>query len=240
MRPSNVLSSFTRWRDDETAAYLRFGQAMPDLGYAEGMTDDELRAELLSPATDRKLLVLSLRADVEVAPRPYPRPEWLAAIREAGRRLGLELWVVTQVQVDDERSRRLAVDLNAELLAWPELADHAGQEARLREVYRRAAVVASDRLHVLIAGVTEGAVPVGLELDDDGKIARHFSAIGIPDAGVNTSGLTGEELTDRLAATSMRRSEMLTALLHARAELARVRIELEALLTVPASGRAGR
>lgn len=230
MWPSNALSSYTRWRDAETAAYLGFGTAMPDLGYAEGMTDDELREELAAPEM-RDLLVVSLRFDEEVAPRPYPTAEWLAGVREAAHRLDLRICVVTQVQVDDERSLQLAADLDAEVVRWPALAEHAAQERTLREVYRRTAVVASDRLHVLIAGLTEGAMPVGLELDDDGKIARHFGAVGITDVGVNTSRLSSSELADRMVLAAGRRTEMLTALLGARAELAQVREELLALLS---------
>ena len=35
MWPSMALSSYTRWRDDRTASYMRVGAAMPDLGYGE-------------------------------------------------------------------------------------------------------------------------------------------------------------------------------------------------------------
>ena len=80
MWPSNALSSYSRWRDDRTAAYLGFGSAMPDLGFEEGMSGRGagLRRR---PTRDRDVMVVSLRDDTEVAPRPYPGPAWLDGIR---------------------------------------------------------------------------------------------------------------------------------------------------------------
>lgn len=232
MWPSNKLSSYTRWRDDGTAAYLGFGEAMPDLGYAEGMSDGELAASIEPDATPRDLMVVSLRYDIEVAPRPYPTRAWIDGVRLAAERLGLKLCVVTQITVDDERSAQLAADLGgAELVPWAGPDGHAEQEARLREVYRRTAVAASDRLHVIIAALTEGAAPVGLQLDDADKISRHFSTIGIEDVAVNSVGLSAEQLADRIVAIAGRRSEIVTALLGARLRLAGVRAQLLSRLT---------
>ncbi|HEX5857930.1 MAG TPA: hypothetical protein VFY91_07470 [Microbacterium sp.] len=229
MWPSNALSSYTRWRDDRTAAYLGFGPSMPDLGYADGMPEDELLASI-DFAEERDLLVVSLREDEEVAPRPYPDSAWFAGIQGAAERLGLRLCVVTQVSVDDERSRRLAADLDAELIRWPAMSGHARQEEALRAVYRRTRVVASDRLHVIIAGFTEGAAPVGLQLDDSDKISRHFSTIGIDDIAVNTTGLRGDEITERIVRIAERRPAAIRALVVARGRLRRVRDDLHALL----------
>jgi hypothetical protein len=230
MWPSNALSSYTRWRDERTAEYLGFGPAMPDLGYADGMSDAELTASLAPDAPVRDLLVLSLRDDTEVAPRPYPSGTWFEGMKDAAARLGLTLCVVTQVSVDDERSRRLAADLGADLVGWEQLGDHAGQEARLREVYRRTAVAASDRLHVIIGAFTEGAAPVGLQLDDSDKIARHFRAIGIDDVALNTTALSAAEIAERVVRLAERREEHIEALLAARMRLHAVRSELHALL----------
>ncbi|MGC5172938.1 glycosyltransferase [Microbacterium sp. DT81.1] len=220
MWPSNALSSYTRWRDDRTAAYLGHGPASPDLGFYEGMPDDELVASLGDGRAERDLLVVSLRADAEVAPRPYPDGEWFAGIRGAADALDLRICVVSQVSVDDGRSHRLAADLGgAEVVSWPESRGHGPQEARLREVYRRTAVVASDRLHVLIAGLTEGSGAVGLQLDDSDKISRHFSTIGLEDLTINSTGLTGDELADRIVRIARRRREQVGALLLARERL---------------------
>lgn len=230
MWPSNALSSYTRWRDDRTAGYLGFGPAMPDLGFSEGLDARGLEVARAEGAGTRDLFVVSLRDDTEVAPRPYPQPAWIAAVREAAAQLDLRLVVVTQVSVDEERSRRLARDLDAEVVGWPALEAHAEQEERLRAVYRRTAVAASDRLHVIIAAYTEGAMPIGLQLDDSDKISRHFDTIGLRDIAVNTTGMDADTLRDRLMALSERRDEALAALVEARARLAVVRAELAALL----------
>lgn len=229
MWPSNALSSYTRWRDDRTADYLGFGPPIPDLGFGEGM-DAAALARARSGGDDRDLFVVSLRDDTEVAPRPYPDAAWLRAVRESAEALGLRLVVVTQVSVDEERSQRLGRDLDAEVVGWPALADHAAQEERLRAVYRRARVAASDRLHVIIAAFTEGAMPIGLQLDDSDKISRHFDTIGLTDVVVNTRGQDAARLRDRIVELSQRRAEALTALANARTRLATVRCELGQLL----------
>lgn len=233
MWPSNALSSYTRWRDDRTAEYLGFGPAMPDLGYGGGMDDDALAATLDPASANRDLLVVSLRDDTEVAPRPYPDAAWLDGIRKAATALDLRLCVVTQVSVDDPRTRRLADDLGgAEVVGWSQMTDHGPQEERLREVYRRTAVAASDRLHVIIAALTEGAAPVGLQLDDSDKISRHFSTIGIQDIAVNSTGLSEDDLAARIVAIAGRRQEVVEKLLTARARLHAVRRELHATIGV--------
>ncbi|KQR23435.1 glycosyltransferase family 4 protein [Microbacterium sp. Leaf151] len=230
MWPSNALSSYTRWRDDRTAAYLGFGSAMPDLGYSEGLSDDEIDATRSQHSGDRDIFVVSLRDDTEVAPRPYPDAAWMEAVRQAAEALRLRIVVVTQVSVDEERSQRLARDLRAEVVGWPALGAHSEQEGRLREVYRRTAVAASDRLHVIIAAYTEGAMPIGLQLDDSDKISRHFDTIGLNDIAVNTTGMSAQDLRDRLVTLAGRRNEALSALRGARTRLATVRSELTALL----------
>lgn len=231
MWPSNALSTYTRWRDDRTAEYLGFGAAMPDLGFAEGLEDAGLASTLNDSDAERNVMVISLRDDSEVAPRPYPKAAWFEGVRSYADAENLELWVVTQVSVDNDRSRRLAADLGAQLLEWGHLKDHAEQERRLRALYRRTRVAASDRLHVIIAAFTEGAVPVGLQLDDSDKVSRHFSSIGIDDVALNTSGLSAPELTAALARIGGGRVEKIEKLLDARARLATVRADLTALLT---------
>lgn len=228
MWPSNALSSYTRWRDDRTAAYLGFGPSMPDLGFAEGMSDAELATSI--DDTHRDVLVVSMRDDVEVAPRPYPHAEWLEGIRTFAQRENLAVWVVTQVSVDNDRSRRLARDLDAELLEWAELGDHAAQEARLRALYRRTRIAVSDRLHVIIAAFTEGAAPAGLQLDDADKVSRHFATIGVDGVAINTTGKTAVELAEALERIVAARSGNLQQLIAARRRLDAVRRELTELI----------
>lgn len=230
MWPSNALSSYTRWRDEGTAGYLGFGSAMPDLGFAEGL-DDGAIVRAIADESPRRLLVVSLRADAEVAPRPYPQRAWFEGVKAFAESEGLEVWVATQVSVDNDRSRRLATDLGAHLLEWPELSNHRQQEAKLRELYRRARVVASDRLHVIIAAFTEGAAPVALQLDDADKVSRHFDTIGIAGVTINASAMPAEQICASLARIARRRAAMLERLLAARSRLRQVHAELHGLLS---------
>lgn len=225
VRPSIALTTYTRWRDERTAEYLGGGPAMPDLGFAEG-ADDATLAAARDDAGDRDLLVLSLRADADVAPRPYPSPAALDAVRRFAADQGLRVLVVTQVRVDDERSHRLAADLGAEVLGWPEDVGHDVQEERLRAVFRRTRVVLSDRLHVVIAAFTEGAAPVAYQLDGSDKAARHLATIGVHDVTVRADDRPADELVAALTAAASRRAQALDALLVARARLRAVRADV--------------
>lgn len=232
VRPSIALTTYTRWRDEATAAYLGGGPAMPDLGYAEGADTAVLRAAR-DGDDERDVLVISFRADSEVAPRPYPTPAVIEAVRRYAAEEGLQIWVVTQVSVDDDRSHRLAAELDAEVLGWPHPTGHDVQEARLRALYRRTRVVLSDRLHVVIGAFTEGAAPVSLQMDGSDKAARHLSTIGVHDVTVDARGLDTEAVLTRVRAAAARRTQALDALLVARERLAAVRDDVVRLLSGP-------
>ncbi|KZX22069.1 glycosyltransferase family 4 protein [Rathayibacter tanaceti] len=234
MWPSMALSNYTRWRDDRTAAYMRVGAAMPDLGYGEGASDDELRAFAAQPDEERRVLVLSLREDHEVDARPYPEEEWLAAVKGYAEREALDIVVVTQVAVDAERSRRLAADLDADILDWDPAHTHDQHEILLRELYRRTRLALSDRLHVIIMAFTEGAAPVSLQMDASTKSSRHFETIGIHGVTVDMSRTEPERGIETITAVAARRSDLLEKLLVARGRLRGVRDDIQALLAVPA------
>lgn len=240
MWPSMALSSYTRWRDDRTASYMRVGAAMPDLGYGEGATDDEIRSFLQEPEDARRILVLSLREDHEVDARPYPRKEWLDAIAAYAQREDLDIHVVTQVAVDSDRSRRLAADLGAELLDWDPSDTHDQHEVKLRELYRRTRIALSDRLHVIIMAFTEGAVPVSLQMDSSTKASRHFETIGVDGVTLDMSKARPEDAVEFLGAVAGRRRELLEALLEARGRLRGVRDDIQSLLRTPSRGSRAR
>ncbi|QEO14174.1 hypothetical protein FLP10_06885 [Agromyces intestinalis] len=231
MRPSIALSDLTLWRDIRTAAYMRAGAPMPDLAFGEG-APDELVAEFADPdaatTAARDVLVVSLRAD-EPAP-VYPSEAWLAGVRAYAERHGLEIWAVTQVHVDNERSLRLAGDLGGRALTWDALRDHDRQEARLRELYRRTAIALSDRLHVVIAAYTEGAVPVGTLADASDKIDRHFATIGVDGVTIRSDATDASEVTTALDGLAARRTELFDALASARIELGLVRERVQSTL----------
>jgi hypothetical protein len=215
--PSIALSNLSLWRDAETARYLG-GGVMPDLGFGEGNAD--LAA---SDVSGRDVLVVSMRSDL--GDRPDPPQYWLAAVRQFAERHGLMIWTATQVHVDDERSGRLASALGGQSLRWDGVG-HDEQEARLRTLYRRAAMVVSDRLHVLIAALTEGAVPAGLLLDASDKVARHFAAAGIYDVSFPSAGLGTDDLVSRLEGLLQRRAILLEQLDQARAQLERAGVRV--------------
>lgn len=212
MRPSIALSQIVVWRDRETASYLG-GDVMPDWGFAEGSAGH---------SGSRELFVVSMRGD-----RPTPDAAWIKGMRLVAAARNLQIVVVTQVGRDSARTRELASALEARTVDWDGV-DHAAQEERLRELYRQAAIVASDRLHVLIAAVTEGAAVVAPLPSAATKIDRHFESADFAPVSVVTASLTAEQIqlaVDRVLASA--RPESLTS---ARASLAEVADRLSRLL----------
>ena len=234
MAPSIALSNLSLWRDAATAGYLRRGGIMPDLAFAPLGSRREHGAATASEGKDdvgvpRDILVVSMRSDLE-----YPGSAWLAGVRAVAAANGLEIWCVTQVLRDDDKCARLAVDLQGQVLGWNGSA-HDEQEQRLRAVYRRAALAVSDRLHVLVGALTEGAVPAALLMDaHSDKIARHFAAAGLYDVSIASPGLSADEITQRLQNLLGRRAAILAGLASAQDELLTVRRRLDQVLT---SGR---
>ena len=236
MRPSIALSTITLWRDVSTGAYMGTGEVMPDLAFGEG-ADDEAVASFRDPSPRRDVLVVSMRSDEPV--RPFPSAEWIQGVKSYAARHDLEVWAVTQVQVDNDRTLRLARELGGQALTWDELKDHAAQERRLRDLYRRTEIALSDRLHVIVAAFTEGAIPVGSLVDHDDKVDRHFRTIGIDGVSVTTSGLTAEQFADRLAQLAGQRRQMFEALLAARSRLRHHRDAVQRVLGLEPSAVAG-
>lgn len=218
MGPSIRLAHLTAWRDQVTADYLGVGSVMPDLAFGEGRPSPELDGT--GAAAGRNTLVVSMRSD-----RPLPGADWFAGVRQLARRQALTISVVSQVFRDRDRSRELASGLEAELLDWDGTRHHEHEE-RLRALYSRSALVLSDRLHVLIAGFTEGAVPSAAIGAGSAKIDRHFRAAGVQGVSVDVSALDAAALEQVLTDMLARRSELFTALRGAREDLARVRAQV--------------
>ncbi len=207
--PSVALSNLVLWRDGDTAAYMGKGGVMPDLGFADG---DEAWTRL-----GRDALVVSMRGDRNPVPET-----WVAAVRALADHLRLRVTVVTQVARDDAMSLDLARRLNASVLPW-DGRDHVAQESALQAVYRRADVVVSDRLHVLVAAFTHGAVPMALLTDQSTKVARHFRAAGIEGVDVGVAGRSVEDLVETMSAIHGRSDALFASLRKARRELDAVR-----------------
>lgn len=156
------------WRDNESGQRVKSGSVMPDWAFGDSPTGQR-------DAGARNLLVVEMRGD-----RPEPSDSWLAGVREVARISGLQVIVVTQVARDEARGRWLADRLSADLLQWARADDHFSQERKLRNVYSRAALAISDRLHVLIIAAIEGCPPLSVTEWPEQKIQRHFDAIGYP------------------------------------------------------------
>jgi hypothetical protein len=218
--PSLVLSQLVYWRDEDTARFLGKGAVMPDLAFLEG---DDLRS--IGQGRARPLLVVSMRGD-----RPPPTRSWFDAIATYARARGLEVLVVTQVSRDRARCEELASILKADLLDWDGTGHHV-HEQKLRSVYRRAKSVVSDRLHVLIAAYTHGALPIALVTDGSKKIPRHLSAARMPPVYVDTQGLTASEIMREVETIERREAEIHAALGPTREILQGVRAQVTQLLT---------
>lgn len=221
VRPSVWLSNKSFWRDDVTRAVFGHGDVIPDLGFGQGMQDEDL---LLSNSESRSLLTVSLRSD-----RPYPPAKWFVAVRNLAGELNLNIVVVTQVARDNERSKQVAEQLNAKCIEWHG-GGHWEQEERLRAVYRNSQLALSDRLHVLIAAVTEGAIPVAGAGDQNEKIARHFRSAGFGEIGMDLLANDGYLSSDTVHGLVESREDVMKSVISARETLECCRVQVRAVL----------
>lgn len=173
------LSQEVSWRTAESHDEFGRGQVVADIavGAAPGV-EEHAGGEL----------VVSLRHD-----RPFPSDAWIAGIQDVARRQGLGLRVVSQVRGDDQRTLELAARLDAPTMIF-EARSLREQEDALREVYRSATLVVSDRLHVLVLAGSLGAKVLELVDRPAPKITRHFRVIGIAAVSIDSDGLTAEEI----------------------------------------------
>jgi polysaccharide pyruvyl transferase WcaK-like protein len=169
-----AVSGDVRVRDRTSHAVVGQRALMPDWAFALGTSVDGWPS-----LQERPLITLVLRGD-----RPQPTHEWLAWFGKLSAELGLTPAVVVQVGRDYRRAQDLSSTYAPEYLAWF-VGDHAEHEKSVREVYRRSAVVVSDRLHALIFGATEGAVPIGWVESSTGKVGRHFDSWDMPWVGAH-------------------------------------------------------
>lgn len=210
--PSIRASSIVRWRDGRTAAYLG-GEVMPDLAFSEGSD----LAELASGDGARDILVVSMRSD-----RGHTPSCWVEVVRNLAETEGLRIVAVSQVLRDNAKTVELAERLGGEAITW-DGEDHADQEELLRHLYRQARVAVSDRLHVLIAAFTEGAVPAALLTEDSDKVRRHFEAVGIRNVSfVLGNGVTRDDVESWFGSLWSQRDTMFRQLSVARSSTEQV------------------
>lgn len=198
LRPALACSSLCYWRDSFSPAHLKVGKVMPDWAFADFGPEKQPPNSSPVPSALRGKMAVSLRYD-----REYPSGEWLKGVREFARRAGLEIIVVTQVRRDGVRSKALARDLDAGLMDWGD-ESHLEQESRLRFLYRECRLIISDRLHVLIIGLTEGAVPLCCIPYDEVKVGRHFEAIELEGVSLCCRNMPAMELASLIEASYAR------------------------------------
>ena len=167
IRLSNALCDSVVWRDTESRKKWRVGQPGLDWAFDETMTS-------IGTSSGRTKLALTMRSD-----RPELSEDALKAISEVARRRGLNLVVFSQVKRDRAACQQLSKRLQCELLDWDERVGHLEQEALVRQLASESVAILSDRIHALIIGATEGAIPVGIVLSEDTKVRPHFDAAGL-------------------------------------------------------------
>ena len=162
LRRMDLLS----WRDPRSRELAGgVGSVHPDWAFALGSP---------TPPPDqgaRLRLAIALRGD-----RAAPTRAWFDAIRAVVASRQLRPIVVVQVAHDAPLAHAVGAELGADVLDWSD-GHHRDHELRVRAVYRESAAVVSDRIHALIIGMTEGAVPIGLAASDVQKVSRTFAPV---------------------------------------------------------------
>lgn len=175
VRVAARLIDYVQWREPGST-WIADRAVGPDWAFAEG-----------SPVPTWSLDARPLCAFVLRGDRAEPSPDWIGWARQLCLDHGLSAVVVVQVRQDGERARSLARQLDAEVIDWEPSASHREQEERVRGVYRESLLVVGDRLHGLILGATEGALPLGWVESSVGKTDRHFRGVGLPFVGAHES-----------------------------------------------------
>lgn len=218
-KPAIKVSHVNKWRDVHTVSVLGSGELMPDLAFAEGSRSDDWVRE-------RTVIAISLRGD-----RPTPGRQWIAAVRRCADENNAKLIVVSQVRRDDERSSWLAGQLGVAAVLC-NAKPSSVIERDLRELYKQCALVVSNRLHVLIAALTEGApvsacVPGGSE-----KIAGHLSVVGLGHVAIDSDRISEDECVSRLSSEIPTHRSLVSTVQDARSQIDAVHEEVSGLVSI--------
>ncbi|GAA4752133.1 hypothetical protein GCM10023199_34350 [Actinomycetospora chibensis] len=124
--------------------------------------------------------------------REYPPERWFQALSDVTKRYELEPIVVVQVERDGDRASMIADRLAGGVLAWDPI--RTRHERNLRQTYREADVVITDRLHVFVLAAVEGALPLCLTSYRQRKLE---SVLGAVKLGHHVADLGGLEVSGR-------------------------------------------
>jgi hypothetical protein len=170
------------WRTSHSKEIFQRGKIIPDLAFYNFL-DHEKQNSI------REEMVISMRSD-----RPFPSSSWFDAVSKFSKNFNLKLNVVSQVRGDNIRTVEIAQKLGAKSILWLNEWSHLDQERILDDLYSKTKLIISDRLHVLIAAYSKGAIPSCMLTDSNKKIQYHFSVIKIEDISILEVEKTSEEI----------------------------------------------
>lgn len=202
------------WRDAESRDALGLGGVMPDWGFDEGSPDAWLEGAGITRA--RPWLSISMRGD-----RPFPSDQWFGLLSAFAAQHGLRPRIVVQVASDTKRALEIGIRMNTDVLTL-QGALHSQQETAVRSQYQDSSVVVSDRLHALVVGVTEGAIPVALVDGGSRKIVKHFAAVGATEVVVDSNIVAAGDVLDQLEVSDSGRRRYVTHVTDARKTIQRI------------------
>lgn len=159
------FSHVVLWRNRRSFELIGHGNLAADTAFQEPQIEG-------APWRDRRTLIISMRGK-----RSFPSDEWIQIVRSIAGTLSLDIQVLSQVREDEVRSGEIARRVGGKFIPWGERSD-LDQEVEVRANYERAALVISDRLHVLILAALAGAVPTEIADSPKSKVKEHFTQIG--------------------------------------------------------------
>jgi|SRR5690606_28165355 len=184
----NGLINFSNniyWRTIKSAKLFKKGEIIPDLAFYK--IDDSI------DYTKKTVLAISMRGD-----RQLPSEKWFDAVKEFQQRNNLQIAVVSQVKIDNDRSQEIAAKLDGDCYIWGNDSDHNQQEDIVNEIYRKSKIAISDRLHVLIAAYTKGVIPTDISVVESNKVQDHFDVLPIEKVSVFESKLSENDIIEFL------------------------------------------
>ncbi|PSR41894.1 hypothetical protein C7T36_06535 [Rhodococcus sp. AD45-ID] len=168
------MCTLVTWRDGPSRDWSGFGHVLPDWAFAIASQRESAGGSVAPPP--RTLLAISMRGD-----RDFPSRDWFDAVRAILDENNLTPVLVTQVVRDGARSQEIARELGSgtTVFGWTGDTSHAAHESQVRDIYLRSSAVVSDRLHALVLGATEGAVPLPLTVGSSEKLQRTLAVVGL-------------------------------------------------------------
>lgn len=179
------FSSKIYWRTIKSSQLFKKGEIIPDLAFYK--IDDHI------DYTKKTFLVISMRGD-----RQFPSEKWFDTIKELQQRNNLQIAVVSQVKIDNQRSKEIAVKLGGNCYVWENHYNHNQQEEIVNEIYRKSKIAISDRLHVLIAAYTKGVIPTDISVVESNKVQDHFDVLELEEVSLFESKSAKNEMIDFL------------------------------------------